>query len=82
MVGNPPIEQIRKCVPEDYGTVIEMVCRFVVEEFDRACIVRGKVIDPPPPPPPLVEPPQDARPAATAASSSINASGRANAPVL
>jgi hypothetical protein len=58
-----------------------MVCRFIVVELERACIVRGKVIEPPPPPPPLVEPPQDTRPAATAASS-INASGRAKAAVL
>jgi hypothetical protein len=65
-----------------YGTVIEMICRLAVAEFDCACTVNGTVIEPPPPvpPPPLfVDPPQDASPVASAASSSINASGRAKA---
>jgi hypothetical protein len=55
---------------------MEMVCRFVVAEFDCARTVTGKVIEPPPPPP-LVEPPQDTKAVAAAVSRSINASGRA-----
>jgi hypothetical protein len=66
-----------------------MVCRLAVAEFDCACTVNGKVIEPPPPvpppplPPPLfVDPPQDASPVANPASSRINASGRAKAAAL
>lgn len=58
-----------------YGTVMVMVCRFVVAEFDEACSISGNVIEPPPPPPPLfwVEPPQDCIPKVATARSSMNA---------
>jgi hypothetical protein len=58
---------------------MEMVCRFIVAEFDFACTFIGKVTGfPPPPPPPLleVEPPQDSMPPATVTISRIKATAR------